>query len=434
MIFQTPSSGVIRAGASKVYEDISNAVYFNGPENKSVTVNFTTVTPPTQAYNYQWISNGTAVDNELYLRTFTNTRTCFATSQNMGLAIYSNSCEVIPQSTPFSINYYNPATDQRWSKDYMMSAPLTNRNSIRVNETVSVNPNELTSIEVELVFENDPDNSNNSSTYRYNPIRPIVKRYYQDFTTLKSDTLVRLSGFAQAGLKNVSGEDLFAVTANSTIPFNNLLCETPEETMGGFYDLTYVTCLDLESMDDPVMRFDLGQYRNEDATEFPELGMNTAILSVTIDDGSECEVIYYNGLQEGVIEKFEHTLDPNFKGSVLFDFFTYTGNFNSADFLNYDVILMDNLEIVHGVVSTIDLDQSPLVIRPNPSLGYFGLEHHTDPVSITVSDLTGKQIMFKQGSADLDHIDLGGQANGYYTLLVHYTDGSQRVASLLKMD
>ncbi|MEL6864791.1 MAG: M4 family metallopeptidase, partial [Bacteroidota bacterium] len=349
--------------------------------------------------------------------------------------VTGNSCNPIPSGTSF----YLSMTDNNaffWEKEFVLDGPLYRGFIQTFSEDLIIDITGATLMEMRLIFADDVNNNNNEAGALFNRTLPVSAGYLNEFDGF--DNHIALYGDATYQIGTYQNENYFMTTGFSTFPFVNL-CPNPDDMFETFAPIVEMQfCVDLEDQNsqDVSLAFDMLQFRNEDGIDYPELYDNTSVLKVTWGEGFEEEEAVFYGHQEGILNNHIIPLPNEFKGQVTFEFFNNTGNAfsSSGNYLDYDVIMIDNLQL-DAVVNTKEALTQSLTILPNPSNGLFYLSFPELPQWIRVHNIQGQELLRKSGRDDLEVLDLSHLPDSYYMLSAQFADGSlisQAIAKISK--
>jgi len=347
------------------------------------------------------------------------------------------SCDIIPADTKFTVSVYD-------------SGALIYEED---KETfLDIGQGELTSFDVELDYdllsgadlevvvemEDDIDSTNNSTILIYRESQTSVRsEYFNPFTTsispsnqLKYNTRTQITEPF-----NYQDESYFATSARIENP-DVAFCNIPEEYfLGGLSSSGKTTqlsmCLDLEDYVNSMLKFDFIQFRN-DNFEYQDLITSSAMKVVINGENQFFEDFIYD-LNEGETYSFSYDLEPNFNGNISLQFFNRSGvPLSDSTFLEYDVILLDNLEIVEGLtpVKETENSSSHTQVYPNPTNGKLFLRTTKDIRKISVFNTQGRSV----GEFNHPIHDIVIVENGYYLLQIEYHDNTHAHVPFIKVD
>jgi len=182
-------------------------------------------------------------------------------------------------------------------------------------------------------------------------------------------------------------------------------------------------CVDLEGYVSSMLKFDFIQFRN-DNFEYKDL-ITSSAMKLVIDGEVQFDEDFIYDLDEGEKYSFEYNLESNFQGNISLQFFNRSGvSPSDSNFLDYDVILIDNLEIVEGVTDIKETEgmKKFTSIYPNPSSDKFYLETSKEIRHITVYNTQGKIVeQISQPDSEISISQIG-----YYLLKIEYWDKTLR--------
>ncbi len=292
-------------------------------------------------------------------------------------------------------------------------------------------------IVVEVLLDGDTNPDNNTTTLIYRESQAILDNQYLNtfstaispFNQLKYDTRTQISEpFIY------QGESYFASSSRLENP-DAAFCNIPEEYFNGGLSSAGKTtqlsmCVDLEGFVSSTLKFDLIQFRN-DTFEHKDLITSSAMKVIINGENQFLEDHIYD-LNEGEQYFYSYDLEPHFKGNITLQFFNRSGvAIDSPAFLEYDVILMDNLEIVEGLTHTDETSmQKSAQIFPNPSTGIFKISSSKRIKQVEIFNTQGTLIQKHTEHPDELYIP----DNGYYLLRIEYQDQNQDILPFIKLD
>lgn len=285
--------------------------------------------------------------------------------------------------------------------------------------------------EVTLEASVDVNPDNNSFVHFPQRVEEVTGAFFENFDNNQFPSIMGTINFFANQLYDLQGDFHFAATGDFPIAIAEP-CSTPEDAANSDSRGSLFMCVDLFGMEKPTLGFSVTQYRNPDATNFPELRDNTSVLMVrTINGMGQVREEYYSGLEEGQEESFELRLDPNFTGSIEFVFSCKTGvNPLDPSFLEYDVILLDDI-YVENQTSVDHTSARNLIVQPNPSHSLFQITSDVEIESYRVHSIDGRLVQ-KDHGRNTTQFDLSKEQNGVYILEVTLKDGTTLQQRLIK--
>ncbi len=275
-------------------------------------------------------------------------------------------------------------------------------------------------LQMKLHFKSDISVGNNEFQITVNSPDEITTTYLDSFNTFTGSKYIR-NYFFQEYIYQYQGESYLALTGPPAHSVYATPCPDAEETLNAHTTGTFGMCVDLQNMNNPYLSFDVIQFRNDSNTLYPTLSNNEAILKVKWKGmGIDGQDIIY-GLPEGDIFSYDYALPANFEGKIQFTYFCLTGHSGDINnFLEYDVILMDNLKIDNRQTThTIDESETYSRIYPNPSKGVFFMDHKERVLEITVQNIHGQSVESHKNPSFLE-LDLSEYASGVYHISILY--------------
>ena len=173
----------------------------------------------------------------------------------------------------------------------------------------------------------------------------------------------------------------------------------------------WTTCVDLSEVEDPVVSFDLIQFRNEEATILAD--DNTAILKISYLDSSGEQVHYIMGQEEGEVVCNTIPLPPYFNDEITFEFFSKVGDSSNAITFDGDIQFLDNL--FFGPRDLVDTEESLKLteyrIYPNPATDQIRLEGVEDQEAVIYNSV-GQVVL--SGILNSGQVYIGNLESGVY--------------------
>ncbi len=137
---------------------------------------------------------------------------------------------------------------------------------------------------------------------------------------------------------------------------------------------------------------------------------------------------------EGLRKTYTYSLPDNFKGILDLGFYTRLGlgSVSNAKSLDYDVILLDNLEIKTITSSDEESKVGKLVLETIPSENQLKLIGNTDGItSLHVINPLGQSCLKMENSV-MQSIDISSLTIGYYFLQINFSQGKKQVLAFVK--
>ena len=404
-MFITALNQYIPAGSSYTYTH-KNALLIEGyGDNFLQALIKVSDDNPANNSTFQILQNGNEVNNDLGLSAQERLELhCNNDSTFFTVLLRNYSCDAISAGGNFTINVYsNGGYMYSYSGTLSRSLPKLGYYVLRLGI-----PNKFsrgTALDFELVHNNDGNTDNNlAQIFTVSPDK-ITGPFLDPFSDYDLGIYLNERYF-NYGITNYQGENYLALTGTS-INIRNATCPDAMNTINTNLSGAFGVCAELTGMTKPYFSFDLIQFRNNANTVYPELIENGAILKVEWSDANDSgeDIIY--GLTEGQLNSYRYPLPSEFSGQIRFSFFCWTGSSISAhNFLDFDVILMDNFRIADGYSSTFNHPDDYFSIFPNPSNGVFHIDHKLNaPQEMIVHDAQGRRII-KNNYGDLSAIDL----------------------------
>lgn len=105
----------------------------------------------------------------------------------------------------------------------------------------------------------------------------------------------------------------------------------------------------------------------------------------------------------------------------------------SMNWVSYGVHTREVL-IDAGSVSSIDENQTQrsVSVVPNPSAGKFIVESAVNAISITVFDISGREVYFESANGRITSVELNDQPDGVYFISIIFDDGTTGITRFIK--
>jgi len=356
------------------------------------------------------------------------------------IRLNNTSCNEIPTDTKFDVRVYDSGTlIHQESKETFLDVAQGSFTSFLLELDYSLLSG--SDIEVQVEMEGDTDSSNNTTILNFVKSQASIRSAYLNtftddivpFNQLKYDKRTQITAPVI-----YQGESYFAASAffeNPDVPF----CNDPIEYFVGGLSTTGKTaqlsmCVNLEGYSSSVLKFDLIQFRN-DSFEYQDL-ITSSAFKLLINGETQFQEEFLYDLPEGEKFMYAYPLEDNFNGNISLQFFNRAGTLPSnPDFFDFDVILLDNLEIDAGTTATNQLTKSTSTnIFPNPSKEFLQIDSEKEIAHATIFNKEGKTIHSLINPMFNQNIDLSKLLNGYYLLKIQYKDESSEVIPFIKVD
>ena len=218
-----------------------------------------------------------------------------------------------------------------------------------------------------LIYSEDFNNKNNIvNDLHYSLIEGLRKFTFDDLNY--RNYFYEFNGLDT--IYNSGNENFFAVTGRT--PISKLVdppCPELEYNFGSYNSTLLSTCLDLSGQGNATISFDLIQYRT-DSSKFKELNEKTSLFQLHLTDDN---MITFQKIISDQVEAQKKTyafnLPENFVGILDLGFYARLGlgSLTHSKALDYDVILLDNLEIKTITSSDEESKVGKLVLETIPS-------------------------------------------------------------------
>ena len=365
---------------------------------------------------------------------------CFAETFDIAVSVTNESCTTLPIGTVMNLEITDENNSVILLDSIVLLVDLTPGRSQVYKKEIAVDASEEMLYRVNVNFDDDNDTSNNNAAFLLKHLDTITEGYFNGFDSeddLNAELFIQTkSSLFNLGIITSQNLSNSAFYTTGDIEFaTGPLC--PDSEKNWDYDLetasplsaTLKTCLDLESMETPMLTFDLTQYRN-DAMEFASAESSSTQLVLT-GENSEESYIYIQPEAENITQTIQ--LPPNFKGTLDMKFLTQTGSDIEND-LTFDAILMDNFIITESV-STNDSaeEEAALEVYPNPAGDLLFISCSEEIQSYHIFDIAGKLITSMIETNNLSTVDLRKIESGYYLLKVRTKSNKHLVEKFIRL-
>jgi Zn-dependent metalloprotease len=389
-------------------------------------------------YMFTFVSENTA--NDLSFNAYLPSQKCFSSAKDVVLDIYNQSCNAIPSGTAVNILVEDDNGSILESFDYTFLSDLEAFNILTITEQLptAIASEYLTFV---LVYNGDVDDSNNNSFVANNTLIPIEGDYLYEFNDdYILDNSLEVNTYNAYPLVPYNGEQYFASTGLNSDPETFPHCPdyissfNSNDLFSGV-NSTLRTCVDFSASQTAFLDFDLVEFRNSYAasTNFDYSAMLQAKWKGT-ENGNE--IVF--GQTEGEEEHHSFQLPPNFKGEVIFKFYTEIGQWDADPmyFNQDDFVLMDNLQYKVNALKTTDVlpAQSVVAIAPNPTQGFATVTASGIMKTALLHNVSGQllqELSIQSKSFDLNMTDW---KSGFYFLTIELENGQQVVQKVVKME
>ena len=293
-------------------------------------------------------------------------------------------------------------------------------------------PNRNLEVTASLIFSKDLDNTNNVVSDLHYNLLDVPKKFA--FNDLDHENYFVDFNFVDPIYK-AANENYFASTGlSSSSKFLLPPCPELERNFNLEESGFLATCLDASKLGRTSISFDLIQYRT-DSSKFKEFNEKTSIFQLhwSDDNMNEFQKLIYDQA-EGQKKSYTFSLPDNFQGLLDLNFYTRQGlaTLNKPQALNYDVILLDNLEFKTITSNNESLSDKKLVLETNPSKFYLSLLGNTaDVESYRILNSLG-QLVRNIESSDRNRVDISSLIEGYYLLEVIFNNSKKQVLPFVK--
>lgn len=359
---------------------------------------------------------------------------CFTDSITFDVLIKNWSCNTIERNSVINYIIYDDQLNVIQEKTIVLENDLLSGERFTVPEFVIGN---YPILSIEAFTDNNPNIDRIPEEVEVDYRREIVGEYFNDLSDLerneneleifKVDNLVEYNSNTYIAKSGGTQEELFYPCPNDADDF---------QSVSGYHNGfgSIATCLDLSEMENPIVAFDLVQFR-DDSDLLPEFENLRTRAKVSWGE-HEDEYVIIEGLEEGVEENIVIPLESNFKGAISIDFVHLTGTwYNSSNpdpYFEYDVNMVRNLEFKNVNNSTNLKLSNEIQIAPNPGRGLYRINSSHDILEIGIINLQGMEVLHKKIEND-NTFDITELSDGYYIIKLLLEDGRKVSKSLIQI-
>lgn len=378
--------------------------------------------------------------DDLSITTAMITPDCFAPTMETIFYLGNRSCDTIKAGTIVNLSIENQSSQTLWSESYEFLVDILPFRTAFAFYDLDLGLNNAEELLFKLEYADDPGLENNEYLATTPYIITIDDDYLNEFTDeLELENYIEYDHAFNDPIGTYNDENYFITSGRFDDPEEFDACPDFEDVFdySGFRSGIYgemKLCVDYSAYSSSYLKFDLIQFRNEFATL--DNNEHTSMLQTAWDGTASNEIIIY-GQEEGEIINHEYALPANFKGELTFKFYTELGdyNFSTDEFdFNYDLLLMDNLELLSDFTSTTELEKGELInISPNPTTGQLNITADDVLIKYELSSINGQLIQQQKLNSNSFEMDLSSFKNGLYLLRVQNINGEWAVKKVVKM-
>jgi len=381
---------------------------------------------------YSFFTNWFYEEKEIQLGANNFSYDCQSNQHQFDFRIHNRSCNSLPANTPMTLTIQNGLGTIFYTEDFTSTFPLFSGGVQRFSRSIDLDwPGEEIFLFLQLA--GDPDPSTNVSLLEL--WNPTILDFSSNigFSSMTELEQLQVNGLASDQLYTLNGESYYYATGRSENPsfescFDPLDNLDSDVSFNSTIQSTFTACVDLAAPSESFVEFDMIQYRDDGLNNpFPE----SAMLQVSwIGNESGKKIIY--GQEEGVSVHHKITLPEAFTGELEFKFSTYSGtNPINSQFLDFDVILLDNLFFSAKPLNTENPSLKYLKVFPNPVTDQLHLDTDLEIEEISITNIQGQEI-YQDPAYDGSPIDLQNLANGYYFISVFNEGSGKTVVPFVK--
>ena len=362
---------------------------------------------------------------------------CFSDSIHVTYRVRNNSCNTLSAGSSFDLVLEEAYGDLIHIENVVLDRPLFSRASRIYDIAINFEPQQSTDLQASISYDADPDMDNNIDFGEIQYSEPIELGYLNEFNEfadlarglqLNSNSLDFLTNFENSSVFFTSGffEDV-----------DEPLCFEAERNFQGepsiFSPITAIIrgCVDATGVSTPALSFDLVQYRN-DVSDF--VSDASSSLQVLVRDDNE-DVVYSEvilGQTEGELENHIVGLPSDYMGAIELRFVTQSGSdLFSPDFLDYDVVMLDNL-MLSQTTSTDDVDEiDDFTVYPNPATNHIHINSDIQFAKLDVIDAQGIRVISTLRPGD--ELDVSLLDAGFYIINALDSDNKEYKSAFTKI-
>lgn len=352
-------------------------------------------------------------------------RSCSNDTTHFDVFISNLSCNALEANTRINYTILNDQGETLKENFYILEEALPSGHRFTTADFVIGDHSEIVLdayTSTNAALDRQPD------VYTFDPQIKIIGTYYNDLSDQEKnlneldifniENIVDYNGFQYLAKGGGTDEEFFYPCPDDILDFQSV-----QNYHNGYSNIS--ACLDLNEIDNPVLSFDLVQFRDE-SDFLPELQSLRCRAKITWGEGAN-DYLVIDNQSEGIEVNHKINLPSNFKGDCSIEFINLTGTpleTHEESYLSYDVNMIRNLEIKNATNTSNEIIETDITIAPNPGSGLYQISS-TYPIEyISVIDIHGKPLL----SRKLDNqykVDISTLDNGYYILTMHLSNGIQ---------
>lgn len=379
------------------------------------------------------IDNYDPVYNSLEYELVDINRSCFDDSIHFDVYIENLSCNALETNT--IINYTILDTQGEIIKEnfYLLDKPLPSGERFTTADFVTGSYSEI-SLDAYTDTNAAIDRIPNVVVFE-NQVK-IVGNYFNDLSDVDRN-LTELEIFNIENIVDYNGHQYFAKGGGTNEEFFYPCPEDIQDfqSVQGYHNgySKISACVDLSEIDNPVLSFDLVQFR-DDSNDLPELKLLRCRAKVTWGTGIN-DYLVIDNQQEGIEINHKINLPNNFVGNFSIEFVNLTGTFLGSDvdnYISYDVNMIRNLEIKSSTNTTDQIKDAKITVSPNPGSGLYQIDSPYPIESVNITNVQGQSLSTRYDTVN-NQINITSLDNGYYIFTFHMMNGSQISKSIIHL-
>ncbi len=425
----------IEPGETKIYtvEDYWLLDY-EGANTINIDLNIPDDSNSSNNDDFQRVENSFFQTGDMSIEFFNiRNKNCVDKPLEISITVSNRSCDTLYEGTEYILKAVSGNSSFTFEDTLVLSSNLNpdrNRSTLRL---LDVPYDEAIDLEFTVEIADDPNLLNNSILVEEDPLLFVRDEFFSDMDDAAYD-LLRVDGYRYEVL-DWNTDAHFMSTGFSSVPIRDL-CPTPVGIIeANFASTSMEFCIEYPDNDAPELSFNLAQFRaTESIQDYPDLFPLSTIARMTWETETEEGEEFYYDQAEGVVVSHGKEFPEGFKGKIIFDFNSHTGDQDSDDYLDFDVNLFDDLRISSVFSNTKDpASLKNIEIFPNPSNGLYFAKQEDTPKAITISNAQGIIVREVVVLGNKQTIDLSNLANGIYLIVFEYEEGLKATRRIVKL-
>jgi len=380
------------------------------------------------------VSNLSGMDISLVTASFDNTEDCGEHDLSFfRFQIRNEGCQTISKDEMIFFNVYTDKGDFMLSRQFFIDVNPGTTYGSTIGLSFTDVPKNFKVFDVEAVFPEDLDESNNSQSGVVSFLDFVPSDYIETFETDEKLAYLEING-----REDYVTDSLIYWNSNRVLAFaaikdhsNYKNCEIDQDFHDQyFYPSRLSFCVDTRDIEEPVFSFDMMQKRNSNPINTPGNPLYSSMFELSVDDENQDNLLIYGQAQSSFIHH-EYSLPENYIGLVSIDITNISGTelWPEANFFQKrDLVALDNLRI-HGRSSIFnDTDAADYLVFPNPVSGLLRIlnEDKDQIFSIRIYNAVGQLIYSRENLLNQSWIDTSEFPESVYQLCIY--ENGERVS------